>query len=51
MKGRRADPFMLLTCLSSNKPGLEAPAPALQTTWTRWSDHYNATTFDVDVGL
>jgi murein DD-endopeptidase MepM/ murein hydrolase activator NlpD len=51
MKGRRADPFMLLTCLSSNKPDLEAPAPALQTDWVRWSDHYDAAAFDVDVGL
>ena len=51
MKGRRPDPFMLMTCLSSDKPTLEAPEPALQSTWTRWSDHYAADAFDVDVGL
>jgi murein DD-endopeptidase MepM/ murein hydrolase activator NlpD len=51
MKGRRADPFMLLTCLSSDKPTLMSPPPALQAAWTMWSDHYNSSVFDVDVGL
>ncbi len=51
MKGRRVDPFMLMTCLSSDKPTLESPAPALQSVATPWSDYYSALGFDVDVGL
>lgn len=51
MKGRRVDPFMLMTCLSSDKPALDAPAPALQSVPTPWSDYYDAVAFDVDVGL
>ena len=51
MKGRRPDPFMLLSCLSSDKPALEQPAPSLQASQTPWSDYYSALGFDVDVGL
>lgn len=51
MKGRRPDPFMLLTCLSGDKPALAVPDPGLQSDPTPWSEHYAADGFDVDVGL
>jgi len=49
-KGRRIDPFLLLTCITG-KPALTAPPSSLQSQLHPWSDHYDATTFDVDVGL
>lgn len=51
MKGRRVDPFMLMSCLSADKPTLETPAPALQSVPTPWSAEYDALAFDVDIGL
>jgi hypothetical protein len=51
MKGRRVDPFMLMSCLSSDKPTLESPGPALQSVPTPWSAEYDALAFDVDAGL
>lgn len=51
MKGRRVDPFMLMSCLSGDKPTLDTPAPALQSVPTPWSAEYDALAFDVDVGL
>jgi murein DD-endopeptidase MepM/ murein hydrolase activator NlpD len=45
--GRRIDPFMLLSCLVGDKPGLQAPADqALHA----WSEEYVASSFEVDVG-
>ena len=46
--GRRVDPFIFLTCLSAEKPALEAPQ--LQALHP-WSDDYSAASFDVDVGM
>lgn len=51
MKGRRPDPFMVMSCLSSDKPMLQQPEPNLQSGQTPWSDHYDAGGFDVNVGL
>jgi murein DD-endopeptidase MepM/ murein hydrolase activator NlpD len=51
MKGRRPDPFMLMSCLSADKPTLQQPGPGLQSGQTPWSDHYDAGAFDVNVGL
>lgn len=46
--GRRVDPFILLTCLSADKPPLQAPQ--IQPLHA-WSDDYTAATFDVDAGI
>lgn len=46
--GRRIDPFILLTCLSADKPPLQAPQ--IQPLHA-WSDDYTAATFDVDAGM
>jgi len=46
-KGRRPDPFMVLSCLS-DKPALVDPPASLQGL-REWSLHYDAA-FDVDVG-
>lgn len=51
MKGRRVDPFLMMSCLSSDKPALQMPSASLQSAWTPWSDHYAATEFNVDEGL
>jgi murein DD-endopeptidase MepM/ murein hydrolase activator NlpD len=48
-KGRRIDPFVLVTCLAK-KPTLERPAASLQADFDAWSEAYSATGFDVDVG-
>lgn len=48
-KGRRIDPFVLVTCLAK-KPTLERPVASLQTDFDPWSEAYSATGFDVDVG-
>jgi len=49
-KGRRIDPFLLLSCITG-KPALTDPPSSLQSSIVPWSDHYQAVTFDVDVGL
>jgi murein DD-endopeptidase MepM/ murein hydrolase activator NlpD len=48
-RARRADPFMVLTCLSVDKPTFTAPKEPLDDAATRWSTHYEAS-FDVDQG-
>jgi murein DD-endopeptidase MepM/ murein hydrolase activator NlpD len=48
--GRRADPFLVLTCLASEKPDYRgAPAP-LREASRPWSELYSARAFDVDRG-
>jgi murein DD-endopeptidase MepM/ murein hydrolase activator NlpD len=49
-RGRRADPFAVLTCLSVKKPNLTEPEAPLDEAWRKWSSHYHADDFDVDVG-
>ena len=49
-RARRADPFLVLTCLSSDKPEYHA-APSTLDSWSRpWSQLYSAQAFDVDAG-
>ena len=49
-RARRADPFVVLSCLGREKPDYErAPAP-LSTSGERWSELYSAKAFDVDRG-
>ncbi|MBX3130165.1 MAG: M23 family metallopeptidase [Polyangiaceae bacterium] len=47
-RARRTDPFLLLSCLGSGKPGLSTPPRALRSASEAWSEHYQARTFDVD---
>ena len=50
LPARRADPFVVLSCLGREKPDYErAPAP-LSTSGERWSELYSAKAFDVDRG-
>jgi hypothetical protein len=49
-RARRADPFLVLTCLSSDKPEYES-APRTLDPWSRpWSQLYSAREFNVDAG-
>jgi len=48
-KGRRIDPFVLVSCLAK-KPTLERPPTSLQADFDPWSEAYTATGFDVNVG-
>jgi murein DD-endopeptidase MepM/ murein hydrolase activator NlpD len=49
-RARRADPFLVLTCLSSDKPDYHS-APASLDSWSRpWSQLYSAREFNVDAG-
>jgi len=49
-RARRADPFLVLTCLSSDKPEYQN-APRTLDSWSRpWSELYSARAFDVDAG-
>lgn len=50
MKGRRSDPFMLLSCLTTDKPDLWTPPASLQSSLKPWSLHYDAA-FNVNQGL
>lgn len=48
-RARRADPFLVLTCLSSDKPEYQS-AESLDS-WSRpWSQLYSAQAFNVDAG-
>jgi murein DD-endopeptidase MepM/ murein hydrolase activator NlpD len=49
-RARRIDPFVVLTCVSPDKPALSLPRQPLADAHERWSEHYTATGFDVDVG-
>jgi len=46
--GNVIDPFVLLTCLSGNKPTLQRSS--LQSIWWPWSSFYAARAFNVNVG-
>ena len=49
-RARRADPFLVLTCLSSDKPEYQN-APRTLDSWSRpWSQLYSARAFNVDAG-
>lgn len=50
-RARRADPFVLLTCLGADKPGYTRPAGKLGEASYAWSSEYSATGFDVDSGV
>jgi murein DD-endopeptidase MepM/ murein hydrolase activator NlpD len=49
-RARRVDPFVVLTCVAPDKPALSVPRRPLDTAFERWSDHYSARAFDVNVG-
>lgn len=49
-RARRADPFLVLTCLSSDKPEYQSNKSVLDS-WSRpWSQLYSAQAFNVDAG-
>lgn len=45
--GNRVDPFVFLSCITADKPALRTPQSQRL---VKWSHHYNAKAFDVDVG-
>jgi len=47
---RRADPFLVLTCLSSDKPDYRTAPEALDSAGRPWSQLYSARDFNVDAG-
>ncbi len=47
-RARRVDPFVLLTCVSADKPPYSRPSGALAQASYAWSTEYVATRFDVD---
>jgi murein DD-endopeptidase MepM/ murein hydrolase activator NlpD len=49
-RARRIDPFVVMTCLAPDKPALTAPRAPLAGAFEKWSQHYLAKAFDVDVG-
>lgn len=49
-RNRRADPFLVLSCFSDQKPSYEKPKGSLAAASTPWSRYYSATGFDVDIG-
>lgn len=49
-RARRLDPFVVLTCLAPGKPAYSRPRGSLANDAERWSEHYSARTFDVNVG-
>ena len=49
-RARRVDPFVVLSCLAPDKPALTKPKAPLDAVAERWSDHYVAKSFDVNVG-
>ncbi len=49
-RARRLDPFVVLSCLSDEKPDLAAPKGSLASASVAWSKQYSAKTFDVDLG-
>jgi len=50
-RARRFDPYMVLTCLQVKKPTFSTPKAPLTKWARRWSTHYVANGFDVDVGI
>jgi murein DD-endopeptidase MepM/ murein hydrolase activator NlpD len=49
MRGRRPDPYLMLVCTVTGKPAITA-APSVQSTLERWSNHFTAAAFDINVG-
>lgn len=49
-RGRRVDPFVLLTCLGATRPGYRRPSGAWAEASRPWSAYYSAS-FDVDSGV
>jgi hypothetical protein len=49
-RARRIDPFVVLTCLAPDKPPFSEPRAPLAGASEKWSQHYLAKAFDVDVG-
>jgi murein DD-endopeptidase MepM/ murein hydrolase activator NlpD len=49
-RARRIDPFVVLVCLAPDKPAFSLPRAPLDAAAQRWSEHYRAKTFDVNVG-
>lgn len=49
-RARRLDPFVVLACLSDDKPRLVDPPTNLISASVAWSKQYEARTFDVDRG-
>jgi murein DD-endopeptidase MepM/ murein hydrolase activator NlpD len=47
-RARRADPFVILTCLGARKPAYSRPSGKLAEASFAWSTRYRAQTFDVD---
>lgn len=50
MRGRRPDPYLMLICSVTGKPALTTPAASVQGFLERWSRHFSATAFDINVG-
>jgi murein DD-endopeptidase MepM/ murein hydrolase activator NlpD len=50
MRGRRPDPYLMLICTAKDKPALTTPSASLQGFLERWSRHFSATAFDINVG-
>ena len=49
-RARRADPFLVLTCLSSDKPAYQEAPRSLDAASQPWSRLYSASAFNVDAG-
>jgi murein DD-endopeptidase MepM/ murein hydrolase activator NlpD len=49
-RARRADPFLVLTCLSSDKPAYQVAPRMLDQASQPWSQLYSASAFNVDAG-
>jgi Peptidase family M23 len=49
MRGRRPDPYLLLICTVRGKPAITA-APQVQSVLQRWSSHFTARAYDINVG-
>ena len=49
-RARRLDPFVVLSCLSDEKPDWALPKGGLSKSSVAWSEQYAARTFDVDLG-
>jgi murein DD-endopeptidase MepM/ murein hydrolase activator NlpD len=49
-RARRADPFLVLTCLTSDKPQYQLAPAQLSVASTPWSELYSARAFNVNAG-
>ena len=49
-RARRADPFLVLSCLGRDKPDYQRAPNGLAASSERWSELYSAKAFDVDRG-